>query len=122
MAQDLRHQHPPHVLHLQVRPRAHEERRHHHQLRLRQRLHRPPGPARLHLEQGRHRLLHPRAIEPATLVRDPGQRRRPGSRLDPAHPVDHEGIRNGPVQRDPHGAARSAIRNSHLLCLFSESR
>lgn len=109
MDQNLRHQHPPLLLPLQIRPRAHEIRRHHHKLRLRERLHRPPRPPRLHLQQRRHRLLHPRPAQPADRARHPRQRRLPGPRLDASHSLHDEGVRAGSVQCDADGQAGPAV-------------
>lgn len=121
MAQDLQHEHPPVLLHLQVRPRASQIRRHHHQLRLRQRLHRPPGPPRLHLNQGCHRLFHPRPLQPAGRTGHPRQRRRPGTCVDPLDPVHDEGVRHRTVQRDADGEAGPAERDRNMLRVLGES-
>lgn len=48
-------------------------RRHNHQQRLRQRLHRSARPPRLHLHQGSNRLLHPRSLEPVRQQEDSRQ-------------------------------------------------
>ena len=120
MDQDLRHQHPPHLLHLQIRPPAHEIRRHNHQLRLHKRLRRPPRPPRLHLVQRRNRGIHPRPLKPATRVRHPCQLRLPGTSLDSTHPVDNEALRAGPIQLAD-GTTGPAERDRDVLCVFGES-
>merc|ERR1711964_311521 len=52
MGYDLRHQHPPILLPLQIHTSTHVPRLHNHNLRLRQPLHWAPGPPRLHLTKG----------------------------------------------------------------------
>ena len=121
MAPDLRHQHPPLLLPRQVRPRAHEERRHHRQQRLRKRLHRPPRPARLHLLQRRHHLLHPRSPQPTDRQGHPRQRRLPRARLDAARPLDHGRRGAGSVQRDADGSSGAAVGDCDVLCFLGES-
>ena len=121
MATDVRHQHPPLLLPRQVRPRAHEERRHHRQLRLHKRIHRPSRSPRLHLLQGRHRLLHPRTPQPTDRQRHPRQRRLPRARLDSAYSLDHGRRGTGSIQRDANGSSGTAVGDCNMLCLLGQS-
>ena len=72
------------LLHLQSRSPTHEERGHHHQRRLCERLHRPSGPDRLHFHQRRNRGLHPRSVQSMGRERHPSQRHRSRTCVYPA--------------------------------------
>ena len=120
MAEDLQHKHPPLLLPRQVRPRAHEERRHHQQQRFHQRIHRPSRLARLHLHQRRHHLLHPRATQPTNLQRDSRQCRLPRARLDSPGPLHHGPFGAGAVHLAD-GSSCATVGDCNLLCFPGES-
>merc|ERR1712093_294709 len=95
VGRDLPNQHAPHVLPLQGRRSTHAPRWLYHQHVQYQRLHRPPGPARLHLDQGRYRLLHSWPEQPDHQRQDdPGQLHRPRTGLHPAHHFDLQQVKH----------------------------